>query len=183
MTEPRWLSGAEQRAWRGYRRMRLLLDAAIARDSGLSDSDYDVLSTLSEATGHRWRLNELAARLTWSKSRLSHHVSRMRQRGLVDREDCAEDARGAVVRLTPAGLAALRRAAPPHVDSVRRHLIDVLSPAQLRALSEIAELVVGHAGEGAGRDGVPTGDGRSSAPARADRSGGSAPGGDRRPGA
>jgi DNA-binding MarR family transcriptional regulator len=150
MADPRWLSDAEQRAWRGYRQMRQLLDAAISRDlahdSGLSDSDYDVLSTLTEVDGHRWRLNELAARLMWSKSRLSHHVSRMQQRGLVDREACADDARGAVVCLTPQGLRALRRAAPPHVESVRRHLIDLLSPAQLRALEGIAGRVVEHAG-------------------------------------
>lgn len=167
MADPRWLTDAEQRAWRGYRQMRLLLDAAIARDlahdSGLSDSDYDVLSTLTEADGHRWRLNELAARLMWSKSRLSHHVTRMQQRGLVDREGCADDARGAVVCLTPQGLRTIRRAAPPHVESVRRHLIDLLSPAQLRALEEISGRVVAHAGDAAGRAapgavaGIPTG--------------------------
>ena len=62
--------------------MRTLLTAQIGRDladdSGLSDPDYTVLSNLSEAEGHRWRLNELAARMLWSKSRLSHQIAACR---------------------------------------------------------------------------------------------------------
>ncbi|MGO1341648.1 MAG: MarR family transcriptional regulator, partial [Cellulosimicrobium funkei] len=75
--EPRWLSPDEERAWRAYRRMQTVLPVALARDlaldSGLSEPDYDVLSTLSEQTGHRWQLRELADRMLWSRSRLSHH--------------------------------------------------------------------------------------------------------------
>ena len=89
MAGTRWLSESEERAWRGYRRMRALLDLQItrdlARDSSLSDSDYDVLSTLTEIPGRSWRASELAGRLLWSTSRLSHHVARMEQRGLVVR--------------------------------------------------------------------------------------------------
>ena len=111
MDAPRWLDADEDRAWRAYRRMRLLLDAQISRDlaqdSGLSEPDYDVLSNLSEAEEHRWRLNELAARMLWSRSRLSHHIARMEQRGLVRREECASDARGAFVVLTEGGLRAM----------------------------------------------------------------------------
>jgi|SRR5215207_5443444 len=146
MDAPRWLDADEDHAWRAYRRMRLLLDAQISRelaqDSGLSEPDYDVLSNLSEAEEHRWRLNELAARMLWSRSRLSHHIARMEQRGLVRREECASDARGAFVVLTEGGLRAIREAAPGHVASVRRHLIDVLSREQLRTLDEIATTVV-----------------------------------------
>ena len=98
MIEPRWLDEREARAWRGYRRMRTLLDLELGRDlmrdSGLSEPDYDVLSNLSEAEGQRMRLSELAALMLWSKSRLSHHLTRMRQRGLVEREECPGDARG-----------------------------------------------------------------------------------------
>lgn len=146
--EPRWLTEAEDRAWRGYRRMRALLDLQISRDltsdSGLSDADYDVLSNLSETPGRRMRLTELAAHMLWSKSRLSHHLTRMQQRGLVAREECPSDARGAVVVLTDAGWEAIRAAAPPHVESVRRNLVDLLSEDQLAALGDIAETVVRH---------------------------------------
>jgi DNA-binding MarR family transcriptional regulator len=148
MGAPRWLDPAEDRAWRGYRRMRALLDLQInrdlARDAGLSEPDYDVLSNLSETEGYRWRLSDLAARMLWSKSRLSHHLTRMQQRGLVTREDCPEDGRGAVVVLTEGGLRAIQAAAPDHVASVRRHLIDLLSSDQIAALGDITETVLSH---------------------------------------
>ncbi|MEV4360008.1 MarR family winged helix-turn-helix transcriptional regulator [Nonomuraea sp. NPDC004186] len=148
MAEPRWLDTAEFRAWIGYRRMRLLLDAEVGRDlladSGLSMPDYDVLSALTSSEGHRRRLTELADRMLWSKSRLSRHISRMEQRGLVAREECENDARGAVVVLTPDGLRTIQEAAPLHVESVRRHFIDLLSPGQLDALGTIAESVLAH---------------------------------------
>jgi DNA-binding MarR family transcriptional regulator len=147
----RWLNDAEMRAWLGYRRMFLLLNAAVNRDlaraSGLSEPDYDVLSNLSSAPDHRGRLSELAARMLWSQSRLSHHISRMEQRGLVRREECDSDARGSVVVLTKQGLRTLEKAAPQHVESVRRHIIDVLSPDQIKALGDITETVVSHLGE------------------------------------
>ena len=151
VTEPNWLSDTEQRAWRAYRRMVLLVDAEVAReltrDSGLSMPDYTVLSALSEAPDARRRLSDLAKNMEWSASRLSHHVSRMEQRGLVSRAGCDEDARGAWVVLTSAGFAAIRRAAPDHVESVRRHLIDLLTPQQLQTLAEIGETVAEHFGE------------------------------------
>jgi DNA-binding MarR family transcriptional regulator len=144
--DQRWLSPQEERAWRDYRRMRALLDLQIARDlardSGLSGPDYDVLSTLSESPGRRWRATELAAQLLWSTSRLAHHVGRMQRRGLVSRDDCADDGRGATVSLTPSGWAALRAAAPPHVASVRRHLVDLLTPAEVQALATISAKVI-----------------------------------------
>ena len=147
----RWLTDDEQRAWRAYRRMVLLVDAEVARelarDNGLSMPDYQVLSTLSESAELRCRLSELATNMQWSASRLSHHVSRMEQRGLVKRADCASDARGAYVVVTDQGMDAIRRAAPDHVASVRRHLIDLLSPEQIAALTELGETVIAHFGE------------------------------------
>jgi DNA-binding MarR family transcriptional regulator len=99
--------------------MRTLLDLQIARDlnhdSGLSETDYDVLSTLSESPEQMLRLGDLAAHMLWSKSRLSHHITRMQQRGLVARQDCAADGRGAMLTLTEAGWQAIRSAAPAHV--------------------------------------------------------------------
>ncbi len=145
MAKTRWLNERELRAWRGYRRMRTLLDLELQRDlmrdSGLSEPDYDVLSNLSEAPGQRMRLTELAAWMLWSKSRLSHHITRMQQRGLVDREECPGDARGSVLVLTPAGLAAIREAAPRHVASVRKHMIDLLTPDELAALDALSHRV------------------------------------------
>ena len=144
----RWLTPSEDRAWRAWLAMTERLRAQIARDlladSGLSDADYMVLVHLSEAEGRRVRMNDLAARLNWSKSRLSHQLARMQARGLVQREECPSDARGAFAVLGACGLAEIERAAPKHVASVRRHLIDVLDAEQLSQLSAIAELVVGH---------------------------------------
>jgi DNA-binding MarR family transcriptional regulator len=153
--EPRWLDEQEERAWRRYRRMRTLLDLQLGRDlarDGLSNPDYDVLSTLSEAEGHRWRINEFARRLLWDQSRLSHHLSRMEKRGLVAREECTSDGRGAFVVLTDAGRRALEAAAPNHVASVRAHFIDLLTPEQIDTLDAIAERVIDHLARKNGRD-------------------------------
>jgi DNA-binding MarR family transcriptional regulator len=143
-----WLDETEARAWRGYLRMRTMLDAELARelnrDSGLSIADYEVLVHLSEFAGNRLRMNELGARMLWSKSRLSHQVGRMEQRGLVLRENCPSDARGSFVRLTPAGLDAIVAAAPAHVENVRRHLIDLLSREQVETLGDVTTVVVDH---------------------------------------
>jgi DNA-binding MarR family transcriptional regulator len=147
----RWLTEEEQRAWRAYRRMVLLVDSAVARelnrDAGLSMPDYLVLSTLSEARENRCRLTELALRMQWSPSRLSHHVTRMEQRRLVIRAECSEDLRAAYVVLTDVGWQAIRSAAPDHVASVREHLIDLLSPEEIAALTSIGEKVANHFGE------------------------------------
>jgi DNA-binding MarR family transcriptional regulator len=147
----RWLTDDEQRAWRAYRRMVLLVDGAVSRDlsrdSGLSMPDYQVLAALSEAADHRRRLSDLAVVMQWSPSRLSHHVSRMQARGLVVRTECAEDLRGAFIVLTDAGWDAVRATAPEHVRSVRTHLIDLLSPDEIAALTSIGDKVVTHFGE------------------------------------
>ncbi len=146
--QPQRLDGTEARVWLGYRRMRALLDLRIARelmrDSGLSEPDYDVLSTLAAEPAHRYRLNELAATLVWSTSRLSHQLTRMAQRGLIAREECADDARGAMVVLTEAGRRAIEAAAPSHVASVRRNFFDLLSAEQLGRLEEFTDTVLRH---------------------------------------
>jgi len=130
--------------------MRALLDLQVtrdlARDSGLSDADYDVLSNVSESAGHSLRLGDLAAHMHWSKSRLSHHVARMERRGLVARQDCPSDGRGAILTLTEAGWQAIAGAAPAHVESVRRHFIDLLTGEQIRVLGDLTETVLAHLG-------------------------------------
>lgn len=145
---PRWLDKDEYRAWIGYRRMRLLLDAAVARDllraSGLSMPDYDVLSALTDAPDQRARLTVLAARMLWSKSRLSRHISRMEARGLVSRDQNPTDARRIDVLLTDRGRRAIVEAAPDHVESARLHFIDRLTVEQLQLFADIAETVLTH---------------------------------------
>src|SRR5579862_5204801 len=107
MAATRWLDPDEDRAWRGWLTLNERLRGQIARDlqveCGLSDPDYMVLVHLSETEGHRVRMQELAARLNWSKSRLSHQLDRMQARGLVSRESCPSDARGTFAVLEPAG--------------------------------------------------------------------------------
>ncbi|CAN5328449.1 MarR family transcriptional regulator [soil metagenome] len=146
MQTPRWLTHREERAWRSYRRMQTVLPAQLARDlardSGLSEPDYDVLSNLSEQADHRWQLRDLAAKMLWSRSRLSHHLARMEQRGLVTRDDDPHDRRGCMIALTPQGMRDLVDAAPHHVMSVRRHFIDLLTDAELDVLTQIADRVV-----------------------------------------
>jgi DNA-binding MarR family transcriptional regulator len=149
----RWLTPAEDHAWRGYRRMRTLLDLQLGRDmaqdSGLSEADYDILSTLTEGDGPPWRANELAARLLWSSSRLAHQVGRMERRGLVARQPYEHDGRGALIDLTPHGRAVLEAAAPPHVASVRRHFIDLLTADEVEVLATITQKVINHLNAGA----------------------------------
>jgi DNA-binding MarR family transcriptional regulator len=146
--EPRWLTSQESRAWRGYLAMSDLLHSQLTSDllaeTGLSYADYQVLVNLSEAVGRRVRMTELATRLDWSKSRLSHQFARMEARGLVKREECPTDARGAFAVLTDEGMDEIRRAAPWHVESVRRHLIDLLDPDQIKQLEGIAATVLDH---------------------------------------
>ncbi|MFD5418717.1 MarR family winged helix-turn-helix transcriptional regulator [Streptomyces sp. NPDC127069] len=142
---PRWLTESEQDAWYAWRRMFPLVNAEIARDlhqdSALSEADYDVLSVLGSTDGHRMRITALAGLMSWSRSRLSHQLTRMEQRGLVRREEVACDGRGAEVVLTASGVDAITEAAPRHVESVRRHLIDVLTLDQLRTFAEVGEVL------------------------------------------
>ena len=146
MTETRWLEAHQQHAWRGYLRMQARLSARMHRelqaDAGLSLGDFDVLVALDEAPGQRLRPFELAAALEWEKSRLSHHVRRMEQRELVTREDCEDDGRGAYLVLAPLGAEALTRAAPKHVEIVRRLVFDGLTESQVRTLAEVADAVL-----------------------------------------
>jgi|tagenome__1003787_1003787.scaffolds.fasta_scaffold20844825_2 DNA-binding MarR family transcriptional regulator len=145
-TAPRWLDAGEQAAWRAYLNMNALLTARLNKEmqdeSGISISDFSVLVALSEHPEGRMRVLELARALGWEKSRLSHQLTRMQQRGLVERSNCSEDRRGAFVVLTDQGRGAVEAAAPRHVESVRRYLFDELSAEQVEALGAIAGAVV-----------------------------------------
>jgi DNA-binding MarR family transcriptional regulator len=145
-TDPRWLDAQEQAVWRDYVRMQgelnALLNRQLQESSELSLADFEVLVRLSEAGGDRVRAFTLANAMHWEKSRLSHQLTRMERRGLLERQSCPEDARGAFVVLTAEGRAALSGAAPAHVAEVRRLLFDVLTPAQVRALGGICAAVL-----------------------------------------
>ena len=141
----RWLSDDEQSVWRAFLAMKTQLDAQLGREmqdgSGLSMADFSVLVPLSEHPESRMRILELARGLQWEKSRLSHQLTRMQQRGLIERSNCSEDRRGSFVVLTADGRAAVEAAAPRHVESVRRYLFDLLSAEQVAALGDIARTV------------------------------------------
>ncbi|MFF0175936.1 MarR family winged helix-turn-helix transcriptional regulator [Micromonospora profundi] len=140
-----WLSKDEEHAWRAFRRLLTALPARLsrdlARDSGLSPADYEVLSTLSEKPNRRWALKDLAAKMEWSRSRLSHHAARMQARGLIDKEPDPQDARGCILHLTDDGLTVLDEAAPHHLRSVRARFLDHLSPDELAVLRKLSTRV------------------------------------------
>jgi len=153
MNDVRWLDEREARAWRGLQALQLKLTARLSRDlaadSELSYPDYAVLVVLTDQPDGRLRPFELGRELGWEKSRLSHHVSRMVERGLVTRESCPSDHRGAFVVVTERGRLAIEAAAPGHVSAVRRHFIDHLTADQLDALAEITDRVLGGLDEAA----------------------------------
>ncbi|AXG80332.1 MarR family winged helix-turn-helix transcriptional regulator [Streptomyces paludis] len=152
-TATRWLSDAEQCAWRTHLDVNKLLTHQLEKDLqpfGLTMNDYEILVNLSESEGRRMRMSDLAATTLQSKSRLSHQITRMEAAGLVRREHCESDRRGLFAVLTDTGMATMQEVAPHHVESVRKHFIDLLSPealAELRAsLTPVAEHLHGHRG-------------------------------------
>ncbi|MFD5231271.1 MarR family winged helix-turn-helix transcriptional regulator [Streptomyces qaidamensis] len=143
----RWLTSEEQHAWRGFVRLHERLGGRLGRqlqtESNMSTADFAVLVELTDVPEGRQRFLDLAQSLEWEKSRMSHHISRMAKRGLVAREECAEDGRGAFVVITDAGREAIEAAAPRHVEAVRALFLDHVTPAELRVLADISERVVG----------------------------------------
>lgn len=145
--EPKWLNPDEDRAWRAFVFAQRQLVARLNRslqEMGLSGPDYDVLVVLSAVAGNRMRARDLSLALDWEKSRLSHQLRRMQQDGLISRELNPDDARSTVVALLPAGRAAIERAAPRHVEDVRRHFIDLFTPAELATIATLNERIMRH---------------------------------------
>ncbi|MFI8188289.1 MarR family winged helix-turn-helix transcriptional regulator [Streptomyces sp. NPDC085946] len=158
----RWLTPEEQRAWRAYLAASLLLEDALDRqlqqDAGMPHLYYSILAALSESSGRRLRMTDLAERLKITRSRLTYAVTRLERDAMVRREACPSDRRGSVAALTDEGLAVLERAAPGHVETVRTSLFDHLSAEQVGQLEEICSGVVRALGEDGARpvsDGVP----------------------------
>ena len=144
----RWLDPDEQRTWRAFltasRALMETLDRELQRDAGMPHAYYEILVRLSEAPDRRLRMSELAETTGSSRSRLSHAATRLEASGWIRREECPTDRRGQVAVLTDAGFAALAAAAPGHVEGVRRHLFDALSPAQVDQLKRISETLADH---------------------------------------
>ncbi|MET9292390.1 MarR family transcriptional regulator [Streptomyces sp. NPDC003077] len=142
-----WLTDQEQRAWRTHLDVIRLLQHQMERDLqpfGLTNNDYEILVNLSEAEGRRMRMSDLAAATLQSKSRLSHQITRMENAGLVRRESCESDRRGLFAVLTDEGWETMRRVAPHHVSSVRKHFIDLFTPEDLAKLHQFLTPVAEH---------------------------------------
>jgi DNA-binding MarR family transcriptional regulator len=152
MTQPRWLSSEEQETWISFLvATRLLwsqLERDLQRELHLPRTYYEILSTLSEVPGHTLSLSHLAALLQLSPSRLSHAVSRLEETGWIRREMSAVDRRKWSTVLTDEGMVMLCAAAPVHVESVRTHLLDRLTPAQVEQLGEISRALLAHLAPG-----------------------------------
>ncbi|MGY1864381.1 MULTISPECIES: MarR family winged helix-turn-helix transcriptional regulator [Nocardia] len=145
VAEPRWLTPAQQRAWRaymdGHQRLMTALNRQLQRDSDLTVAEYRILVLLSEAPDHSLRMSELADGVLSSRSKLTHQIRRLEAQQMVRRNTCLEDGRGVLAELTEEGMRRLEAAAPGHVEAVRRHFIDLLAPAQLEVIGEVFERV------------------------------------------
>jgi DNA-binding MarR family transcriptional regulator len=145
--EPNWLNPRENRAWRAFMHAHHQLVAHLNRgpqESGLSGADYEILAALSAHDGDRMPARDLCNTVGWEKSRVSHQMRRMQTDGLISREPNPDDARSTMVCLLPAGRAAVEKAAPRHVQDVRRTFIDLLTPAELDTLVTLNERVLHH---------------------------------------
>ncbi|RSN04277.1 MarR family transcriptional regulator [Nonomuraea sp. WAC 01424] len=144
----RWLTDDEQHTWRTFGLAVRLLTDRLERDllaaADMPPTYYELLVLLSEAPQRTMRMSELAHWTNSKPSRISHAVNKLEQKGWVRREHYADDRRGWLARLTDDGAAALLAAAPEHVASVREHLIDLLTPEQLRQLADIGQVLLDH---------------------------------------
>lgn len=147
----RWLNEAEMAAWRSYivatLRLRQRLHRELAERHDVSLTDYEVLVCLEMQDGYRMRMSELAVLMGSTKSRLSHQVGRLEEAGVVRRVRDPEDKRGVITELTEEGKALLEKAAPTHVEGVREHLIDLLSPEEQATIAAAFDRVLGHLSE------------------------------------
>jgi DNA-binding MarR family transcriptional regulator len=139
------LEPGERSAWFSYMRLQLRLRFELNRqlqsDSGISLADFDVLVALTSDPGSVMGVSALAARIGWERSRLSHHVKRMADRGLVSLAVASTDRRVREVRLAPDGVQVLRDAAPAHIDLVRAMFTSALEPQELTNLTQALDRV------------------------------------------
>lgn len=140
-----WLTESQQRVWRSYLLAKTHIDEYLdeaLNQFGLSLAEYELLVRLSESPDHTIRMGELAASVGHSRSRLTHTIKRMEQAGYVTRVSCASDGRGVQAVMTEPGYELLKRAAPAHVDSVRRVFVDAIAPEDYAALGRAMAAVL-----------------------------------------
>ncbi|MBL8146768.1 MAG: MarR family transcriptional regulator [Anaerolineae bacterium] len=125
--------------------MRVRLAGQINRElallTGLSEADYEILAVLAESPDETMRALALRCGLEWEKSRLSHQIRRMEARGLVRREECREDNRATIIRITESGRKLAAGARLAYEQAIQRHVIGVLTPGELEMLHHIAERI------------------------------------------
>ena len=142
----RWLSAEEQRAWLAWLGATELLmgslDAQLQRDAGFPHAYYAILAQLSHAPDRTLRMSDLAGVVNASPSRLSHAVGKLEERGWVTRSPSTCDKRSTMCTLTDAGFDVLAEQAPGHVEAVRKHLFDALTPEQVGQLEQICNAVL-----------------------------------------
>lgn len=145
--ETEWLDADERAAWLALIAVVELLpsalDTQLRRDSGLTHFEYFVLAMLSEAPDRVLRMTALAQRTNATLPRLSHVVRRLEERGLIERFPCPEDGRATNARLTDDGMHAIEAAAPGHVETVRRLVLNPLTTTQVGQLTRIGTALLG----------------------------------------
>ena len=124
------------------RQLDLALERQLQEDSGISEPDYSILIMLFESPERQLRANELGAFLGWEKSRVSHQVSRMEKRGLVERRECDTDARGTWISMTADGRRAVLGAMRQHAASLRQYFFDALTVEELAAIQSASAKVL-----------------------------------------
>ena len=145
LPKTRWLSKDEEEVWFAYILFSRQLAAGMERQlagSGVSGADYQMLAPLAEAGPAGMRPRDLGHSAGWDRSRLAHQLRRMEERGLVTREQAADDGRGTVVHLTEAGRAALRAASPGHIEWVRENFLDIMTPGERRMMVALSARVM-----------------------------------------
>ena len=140
-----WLSAAELRAFRVFMsvqmRMNYEMNRQLQSDTDLSLADYHVLNALTDAPGGRLQVSDLAALIGWERSRASHQLRRLCERGLAERIPSEDDGRATDAILTKAGREAIDAAAPGHVAVVRRLFFDPLPDELVAPLTAALEHV------------------------------------------
>jgi DNA-binding MarR family transcriptional regulator len=141
-----WLEPGQQDAWQGFLALNRVvfaaLEARLQSEAGMPLAHYAILVALSEAPDRTLRMGELARRLHAAPSSISHAMTRLESKGLIERKNDPSDRRAQLAELTEDGAAALQAAAPGHVAAVRENLIDLLTPDQLAQLVEISDAVI-----------------------------------------
>ena len=145
------LSAKQLRAWRSFHKLRSQLiphmTKKIYKNTGLTPAEYFLLVSLFDAPNGALHSSQIAERLDWEKSRISHQAKRMEERGLVTRFTCESDARSCVIEITPSGRKYMKEALPIQFQDVKHCFADLLSSAQLDALIEISQIVSKHLAE------------------------------------